>query len=124
MCPSLRELVLAPLVKRELTLELTERLEPLRLEPAVVGGLAHGASRLLLVAAIAEVTAVGELVDVAEGVFEAAFPELHLAHAGRVDDQAASGQDQQLAVRRRVAPALILGAHLGGALAAPGRAAG
>ena len=120
----LRELVLAPLVMRQLALQLAKRLEPLRLEPALVGRPPHGASRLLLVPAVAEVAVGGQRVDVAERILEPALPELHLAHARRVDEQPPAGQPQELAVGRRVTAPLILVAHRGGSQLIIDRAAG
>ena len=88
----------------------------------MLGGGGDRAARLGSVAAIAEVAAGGEGVDVGEGVLEAAFPELHLAHARRVDEQPAARQIEQLAVRRGVAAALIGVADLGACVAARRRA--
>ena len=71
----------------------------------------------VVVPAVAEVAAGGEGVDVGEGVLEAAFPELHLAHPRRVDEEPAAGQLEQLAVGGGVPAARVGGADLGRPLA-------
>src|SRR5215208_3818198 len=100
----------------ELTLQLPERGESGRIEAAVLGRRGHGAARLRGVPAIAEVAAGRERVDVGEGVIEAAFPELHLAHARGVDEQPATRQLEQLAMRGGVAAAGIGDTDFGGPL--------
>jgi hypothetical protein len=66
--------------------------------------------------AVAEVAAGGEGVNVGEGIVEAAFPQLDLAHPRGVDEKAAAGQFEQLAMRGGVPAARVGGPHFGGPL--------
>src|SRR5262245_16883737 len=97
-----QELVLTARLGGELTLEAAERFEAGGIEATVLGGAGDRAARFGVVLAVAEVTSGGQRMDVGEGVLEAALPELHLAHARRVDEQPAAGELEQLAVRRGV----------------------
>jgi hypothetical protein len=71
----------------------------------VEDGLLDGATALGVVSAVAESAAGGDLGQVGEGVVEpdVGEPEVELAEAGRVDDEAALGKEDQFAGRGGVA---------------------
>jgi len=93
--------------------------EALGVEVADFGGGADGAAGLGLVAAVAEFALRGELVDVGEGAFQAlrGVPELKFAHAGRVDEDAAAGDEEKLARGGGVAATVVGLANGAGELA-------
>ena len=63
--------------------------------------------------AVVEAARRRQLLHVRERLLETAVrPELQLADAGRVDDDAPAGQHDQLAVRRRVPALVVVGARL------------
>ena len=104
----LRADVLARLEALQLVLQLQIALEAVRRERALFDRLLHRAARLVAMAAIGEVAACGELYDVVEGLARAfgLRPQLQLAHARRVDQQAAAVRQQdQVAMARGVAAA-------------------
>src|SRR5262245_17335684 len=92
--------------------QLAEAEEAPGVEEAVSDRLPHGAARLLLVAAVGEEAAPGQLGYVGEGDVEVGVgvPQLHLAQAGAVDEQPALRQTHQLAPRRGVPAAVVVGA--------------
>src|SRR5205814_5306621 len=74
----------------------------------------HGAVRLRVVRAVVEAAGERELLDVRERLLDgsgAAVPELELAEPGSVDDDPAAGQEDELAVRRRVASFVVVHAR-------------
>src|SRR5204863_3113594 len=73
----------------------------------------HGATRLDAMAAVAEPAAGRVALDVLEGLLHrvADVPELQLAHARRVEQQAAAGNGHELAVGRGVTPFRVGLAH-------------
>ena len=79
-----------------LVLQLQEAFEAVGREGAVFDRLLHRAARLVAMPAVGEVTAGGQLHDVLEGLARAFVlrPELQLAHARRVDQQAAALRQQ------------------------------
>jgi hypothetical protein len=95
----------------EFPLQLVIRLQPRRGDSSLFHRGSHRAARFLLVPAIAEVAVGAHRLDVRKRV-ERAFPELHLAHARRIDNQSTARQDQQLAMRGGMAAALILVPHV------------
>ena len=96
----------------QLALQLRVALPALPRQRAVGERLADRAAGLLIVGAVGEAAAPRDLLDVAEGLLEVGVPELQLAHPGRVEDDAAAGQQDQLAVGRRVPARLVVLAHL------------
>ena len=88
-------------------------------ERPVVERAADRAARLALVAAVAEAAGRGQRVDVVERRLDALVRagDLERADAGRVDEQGAAGQHEQLAMGRRVAAARVVVADGGGRLA-------
>src|SRR2546428_13566060 len=86
----------------ELALKAAEAREARRIEGAGLHRSAHRASRLDRVPAIAEAALRRELVDLRECAAKSVVgvPQLDLAQAWRVDDQAASGKTNQLAAHR------------------------
>ena len=93
----------------QLALERPVALPAVARERAVGEGGPHGAARLGLVPAVGEPAVRGELGDVVERVVETvvADPEMHLAHAGVVDEEPAAGEEDELAPRRRVPPGAV-----------------
>ena len=77
---------------------------------------AHRAAGLVAVLAVAEPAAARRARRCRRtrpGVARLVDPLRELAHAGRVDPQAAVGRDEQLAARRRVAAAVVVADRLG-----------
>src|SRR5579883_199141 len=72
---------------------------------------AHCAAGFVAVIAIGEAAARGQCVDVGEHVQLFLAGEFQFAHAGRVDQAGAAGQQQQRAMRGGVTAAVIAGAH-------------
>ena len=83
-----------------------------------LGRAPHRAPRLAVVSAVPEPAPRGQRPDVVERVVERVriLPQLQLAHARRVDEQAPVGQENQLALRRRVPAAAVAAPHLRGPL--------
>src|SRR4029079_19600754 len=82
---------------------------------AVADGVPHAAPRLRLVGAAAEPAPGGELGDVLERLTEAVrsvAPQLQLTQSRRVDHENAGWDDDSLALRRRVPPAVVTLADL------------
>src|SRR5262245_8673167 len=94
----------------QLPLELEVALEPLGGETAVGLGRADRAARLARVGAVREAARGGERLHVLEGTLEASLrrPQLDLPQPRRVDDEPALGQHDELAVRGRVAAAVVV----------------
>src|SRR5262245_17065901 len=86
-----REIVLAEMELPQLALELAVALQAPGRQLAALRRGFDGAAGLALVPAIGEAAALGERLDVGEGGLDAlvSLPELDLAQARRVDDQAA-----------------------------------
>ena len=105
----------------QLALQLAVALHPLRGDAARGPRRAHRASRLLVMAAVAEAAGARVRGHVGEHRVQAAlaFPQLQLAQAGRVHEHAALGQHDQLALGGGVAAAGIVLAHLARVLAVP-----
>src|SRR6185503_14552751 len=97
-----------------LPLQLAIALEPRLGEHAARDGDNDGAARLAGMAAIAEAAALADRLDVGEraGDSLAGLPQLQLAHARGVDQDAAAGEQHELTARRRVPPAAVALAHL------------
>src|SRR5438046_2108358 len=95
-----RGLLVGEMVQLALNLEVA--LDAARIEAAILDGLAHGAAGIVLMAAIGEAALRLQLLDVREALRRAlvSIPELDLAHARRVEQQAALGQQDEVAVRR------------------------
>ena len=76
------------------------------LDQGVADGAADGATGLAAVPAVAEAAVAGQRVDVVEDVLErrVGIPQLQLAHAGRVADDARVRQHQRLAAHRERSP--------------------
>src|SRR5918992_4087058 len=107
--------VLADLQHAQLALELAVAAPALAVERAGGERVPDRAPRLALVRAVGETTLGGELGDLRERGVErlAVGPELQLAHPGRVQEKpAAARQYDELAVRGRVATALVALSHL------------
>ena len=106
-------MVLAAFEIVKLLLELDVALPAGGFEGAVVERLPHRAARFGTVPTVTETALCGERFDVLERHAEALFisPQLQLAHARGVDDDAAAGLDDQLAMRRGVAPAPVVLTH-------------
>ena len=94
-----------------LGLEVAELADELRIaiqafggEGTVADGGQDGAAGLGLVGAVGEAARGGQVLDLGEGRGDplGAVPQLQLAQAGRVQDQATAGPDDQLAAGRRV----------------------
>ena len=101
-------LVLADLERADLGLQLPVALPPLGCEPAVLERRLNGAVGLVLVAAVTEAAARGQIGNLLEGrsaVLGVRVPERELAHAGRVEQQPAARPREQLAVRGGVSSA-------------------
>src|SRR5918996_57883 len=101
----------------QLPQQLAVALEPFRGEAAVLHGGEDRTPRLALVGAVGEPTPRGEVGDVRKSPVDApvGIPEAELPHAGRVEDEAAAGEQDQLPVRGRV-PALAVAAEVGDVL--------
>src|SRR5918996_1652898 len=93
----------------QLAQQLPVALEPFGGQPSVGDRGQDCAPGLPPVGAVAEPARRGQLGHVREGLVDAVarLPEAQLAHAGRVEDEAAARQRDQLPVRRRV-PALAV----------------
>jgi hypothetical protein len=102
-----------------LALELSVGLEPAGLEPAVLHGGEDGAPRLARVPAVAETAVAGERLDVLEGRRDTLAGPAHVdrPESGRVDEEPAAREPEQLAVRRRVATTGVAGANVADRLA-------
>src|SRR5262245_46331249 len=89
--------VRAPALIGELAFQAPKALQPIGGQRFRSYGLEHRAAGLVLVRAVAEVAASGELVDLGEsrrGTRVVAFrPQGELPHAGGVDEQSSAGQD-------------------------------
>ena len=105
----LEALVEPPLEVGELALQLRVALPASEVELAGRERRPNRAARLGAVRAVVEAAAEHELLDVGERLAEALrrIPELELPQAGRVDDEPAARQQDELPVRRRV-PALAV----------------
>ena len=99
----------------ELGLELEVAVPAVGLERSVGKCGADGAARLGVVGAVGEPALVEQLRDVLERLVDAVVgdPELELADPGRVDDERARRQLDQLAAGRRVASLAVLADLLG-----------
>src|SRR5436305_5989606 len=113
-----RHLVLPNVELPQLALELAEALQTLRRQRTAHGRGLDGAAGLPLMLAVAEAALLPQLFDLREGRFNTLipFPELDLAQTRRVDEQAAAGGPEQLAVRGGVPAAVVPLAHLARAL--------
>src|SRR5581483_4607385 len=105
-------MVAARLERLELALELDVALPPVDRQRAVRERLADRAAGLAVVRAVREAAPPRDLLDVAEGLLQVGVPELQLTDPGRVEDDAAARQHDQLAMRSRVAAAVVVRAHL------------
>src|SRR2546428_1739560 len=85
---------------------------------AVGERFANCAAWFALMFAVAEVTACRNRFHVRERVTQRAadVPQLKLSHSRRVDQQSPALQNYQLAMSRRMTPAAVVLAHLGGLL--------
>src|SRR5262245_48650807 len=101
-----RALVLLLRERRQFILQLQVALETVRGETAFLDRRLHRAARLVSMPAVGEVAGQPELLDIVERLAYRLVhvPQLQLAHARRVDDEAAGWQFHQLAMRRRMTP--------------------
>src|SRR4051812_4112552 len=99
-----------------LGLELAPGAVPRGVQRPVVDGGGHGTAWLAAVPAVAEPAVVGERRDVGVGGVDAlaVLVQAELPHAGGVDQEAAAGQQVQLARGRRVPTAAVARADLPG----------
>src|SRR5262245_43408533 len=106
----LRELILAAGQVIELAPHLEVVLESRGVERARFQGVAHGAARLGLVLAIAEVTMRGQFFYVFKGRLDAFFdvPQLQFAHARSVQNQRAVRERDQLAMTRSMLATVVV----------------
>src|SRR5262245_47225875 len=106
----LRELILAAGQMIKLSLQFQVVFEARGVERARLQSFAHGATRLGLVLAVAEVTLSGQFLDIFKSGFNALFdvPQLQFAHARGVQDQRSVGNRDQFAVARRVPASVVL----------------
>src|SRR3954454_12649759 len=113
-----RHFILPNVELPQLALELAEALQTLRRQRATHGRGLDGAAGLPLMLAVAEAALLPQLFDLREGRLDplVPFPELDLAQARRIDEQAAAGGQEQLAVRGGVPAAVVPLAHLARAL--------
>src|SRR6266508_3861995 len=90
---------------RELILAAGQGVELARFQ-----GVAHGAARLGLVLAVAEVTMRGQFFYIFEGRLDAFFdvPQLQFAHSRSVQNQRAVRQRDQLAMARRMLATVVV----------------
>src|SRR4029077_12797162 len=96
----------------QLALQLQIALPALGCERALRKGVAYRAARLLVVCAVGEAAAPGDLLDVAERQVEIGVPELQLADPRRVEHDSAQRQQDQLTMARRVTSGVIVFPHL------------
>src|SRR4051794_33734586 len=110
----LRTLILLAAVMVLLLLKLVIALETERRQGAGGDGRGNRAVRLAGVPAVAETAAFSQCVDFGEGARErvGGVPQLQFAHAGRVDQDAPVGQDQELTGGAGVTAAAIAGADV------------
>src|SRR5688572_28731441 len=107
----LETLVEPALEVRKLTLELLVARPARERERAVVERRLHRATRLRPVGAVGEAALRGELFHVGERLGDAVrrLPELQLPHPRGVEDETATGKQDELAVRGRVASLAEIG---------------
>lgn len=108
------QLILADVELVQLALELAVALQTLGRQPGL-----DGAAGLTLMPAVAEAAAHGQLLDVREAGLDArqvSFPQMQLAQPRSVDEQAARGGEEQLAMRGGMAAPVVALPHLGGLL--------
>src|SRR6187551_1540977 len=96
--------VLSDLERAQLPLQLQVAVEPLGVQRPVFDRGLDGAARLVEMRAVCEPAGTRELDDVRERGFEDALvrPERQLTHSRCVEEKRSSGQQDELAVRRRV----------------------
>src|SRR5690606_26687277 len=89
-------------------------LEALRIEPSLPERRAHRAAGLHTVGAVREAAVRSEFRDVREGLLQSGrrLPELQRAHSGRIEEERAAWQGDDLAVPRGMATSAIRGAYL------------
>jgi len=93
-------------------------LQAIFIESVCGDGFADGAAGFGCVAAVSELAVASESLNVGEDSAETmgGVPELEFAHAGSVDDNTTSGDENELARGGGVAAAIIVGAHGGSEL--------
>src|SRR6267143_1450759 len=106
-----RRLVTLPLLERRLAQQSTVVFQTVRVEATGADGVGDRATRLAPVRAVREPARLRERRDVVECRRHRRFvgPRLQLAHPGRINQQRAAGQLDELPRRRRVPPPAIGG---------------
>src|SRR5258708_948853 len=102
--------VLLQLEMLELAQELLPAVEAPDVERAVGERRTKGAAGLLTVRAVGEATLRCQLLEVGKRRVDslARIPELQLTHARRIEHEPGTGEEDELAVRRRVPPAAVV----------------